>query len=254
MLIGPQTRIETFLVGDRFNTPGTAGSFLAATGINPTSIYQCQESSGSAIDSVSGNNLDVIGSPKFRAAFGGKTGFKYDVAGAGHGSDVNDFASNSVLFGCIATNPATPSVGLPGLIGRTCFTTFPSAMIYRASDSVKYATFTIRDSVSTLVLSDNSINVVDNPRPVLYVGQIDRTNNTARFLVAHTSKVLTQQSGSIAGFGTLTGGFAPMFCFGAGTKMVAGPAVLYGFYATGAQCEGSTKPLSVAKGLGFGGL
>jgi len=253
VLLGPQTRIETLLwKSDRFSTPTTSAGFLSATGITPTSLYNCREASGAAVDSVSGNNLAAIGSPKYQQPIGGKIGFKYDTAGAGHGSNVNDFASNSVIFGCVATIPSTPSAGLPGIIGRTFYTTFPEAMIYRASDAVKYATFTIRDSVSTLILSDNSLNLVDVQRPILYIGQIDRTNTTARFLIADTNKILTQRSGSIAGFGTLTGGSSPMFCFGAGTSFVAGPAVCYAFYATGAQCEGSTKLLNVARGLGFG--
>ena len=255
MLIGPQVKITTLLTSEQYSTPGTAAGFLNATGITPTSIYLCRDSSGSLIDSVSGNNLAQVGTPKYNVPVVGQFGVSYTSSGSGHGSNVNDFAGNSVIFGCIATHPATPDAGLPGLIGRVSNTSFPCAAMYRTTETLKYPTFLIRDTVSTLTLSDATINTVEPIRPILYLAQIDRANTTARMVVADANRILTNQSGSIAGFGSFTGGTSPIFYTGdASIVFRAGNALSYGFYATGAQCEGSTKLLNVARGLGFGGF
>lgn len=258
MLIGPQAKIRSGpFTGEQPSYPLTSAAFLSATGITPTSLYTCLDASGTLVDVVGGNNLTIVtGTPKFRQDVGGSVGISYDGASnTGHsGSSVNEPGTNSILFGVIGTWGTVFGGTNPGMVGKVSTTTVPNCFIYRASDTLNYPSMQVKGNpTGSLLLTDVSVNMVSPVRPILVIGQIDRTNTTARLLAADSNKLLTLQSGSIAGFSTFTGGTAPQWAIAAGTGAVfkGGFKCSYSFYATGAQCEGTNIALNVAKRLGF---
>lgn len=258
MLIGPQTRLRVGVFsGEQVSYPTTGAAFLASTGLNLSALYTLQDASGAAVDSVGSNHLSTVtGSPGYRQAVSGATGITYDAAAnTGHSADVNDPALSSCIFGAIGVWNTAFAASQPGVVGRMSTTTVPCCAIYRAADSVNYPAMLIKGATTgSIQLADVGINVVTPRRPVLYLGQIDRTAAVARMVVADSNRVLTNQSGSIAGFDTFTGGVAPQFLIGAGTGVIfkGGLAASLAFYATGAQCEGTNTLLTLAKRLGFG--
>ncbi len=260
MLIGPQAKIRSGpFTGEQPSYPLTASAFLNTTGINLTSLYTYTDSSGPLVDVIGGANLtSILGTPSYRQPVGGSVGISYDGASnTGHYANVNDPGLSSFIIGAIGTF-GTVYVGTqPGIFGRISVTTRgPEASIYRDGAAVFYPVFRIQDTGTfTLALGTVSINTVSPIRPVLYMGQVDRTNNLAYFLVADSNRILYNGSGSIAGCGTLTGGVLPTFFSGGGDGNVfkGGYKGSLGFYATGAQCVGSTVLTNLAKRLGFGG-
>lgn len=258
MLIGPQTRLRLGVFsGEQVSYPTTGAAFLSSTGLNLTSLYTLQDASGAATDSVGSNHLSTVtGSPSYRREVSGATGITYDAAAnTGHSANVNDPGLSSCIFGAIGVWNTTFAASQPGIVGRMSATTVPCCAIYRAADNVNYPTMLIKGATTgSLNLSGVGINVVTPRRPVLYLGQIDRTAALARMVVADSDKILTNQSGSIAGFDTFSGGAAPQFLLGAGTGTIfkGGFACSMAFYATGAQCEGTTTLINLAKRLGFG--
>jgi hypothetical protein len=254
-LIGPQAKLRSgAFYGEQPSYPTTAAAFLSATGINPASLYTCLDASGSLVDSVGAANLSPATSPAYRQPIAGSIGVSTDSASnTGFQANVNDPGASSYILGAIGIFGTTFAATLPGIWGRNSGTGFPACQMYLAGYNLTYPTFLVRDAVSALVLSDATANVVTPIRPVLYLGQIDRAGTTARFLVADSNKVLVTQTGSIAGFGTLSGGSVPLFSTGFGQGVAGGFKLSLGFTASGAQCEGSTVLLNLAKRLGFAG-
>ena len=258
MLIGPQAKLRAGpFKGEQPSYPTTGAAFLAATGITPTALYTCLDASGSLVDVVGGNNLTTVtGTPKFRQSVAGSVGISYDGASTtGHsGSSVNEPGTNSILFGAIGVFGTVYAGTNPGIVGKISTTTTPNCFIYRAADTLNYVSMQIKGNpTGSLLLTDVGVNIVTPVRPILVIGQIDRTNTTARLLVADADKLLTLQSGSISGFSTFTGGTAPQWAIAGGTGAVfkGGFQCSFSFYATGAQCEGTNTALNVARRLGF---
>lgn len=260
MLIGPQAKIRSGpFTGEQPSYPLTASAFLKATGINLTSLYTYTDASGALVDVISGNNLSsTLGTPAYRQPVAGSTGISYDGASnTGQYANVNDPGLSSCIIGAIGTF-GTVFVGTnPGIFGRISATTRrPEASIYRGASNVNWPIFRIQDTGTfTLNLADTNVNVVTPIRPILYLGQVDRANNVARFVVADSNSILLNTSSSIVGCGTLTGGISPNFFSGGGDGNVfkGGYKGSLGFYATGAQCEGTSVLVNIAKRLGFGG-
>lgn len=255
MLIGPQAKIRSGpFYGEQPSYPLTASAFLKATGINPSSLYPCLDASGALVDVVAGNNLSVATSPKYRQVVAGSIGVSTDAtSNTGFQANVNDPGASSYILGAIGIFGTTYAATLPGIWGRNSGTGFPACTMYLAGYNLTYPTFLVRDASTALVLSDATINVVSPLRPILYLGQIDRAGTTARFIVADSNKVLTTKTGSIAGFGTLSGGSIPLFSTGFGQGTAGGFKLSLGFTATGAQCEGASVLTNLAKRLGFAG-
>lgn len=251
MLIGIQSNIKPgLLVGEEISVPYSATAFTQATGITPTSYYTCQNASGALVDIVAGNNLTQVGTPSYRKSVSFYVGVGTDVAASGFAANVNDPGLSSCIFGAIGTFPKA-FASLPGIFGRNSSTGFPACAIYRALNTVKYPTFLVRDATLQLALSDSNINVVDPERPILYLGQVDRAASTARFYVADSYKALTSLSGSISGFGTLSGGTTPNCFIGGAGGLSSGFSCALAFFATGTQCEGVILP-TLARRLNFG--
>lgn len=260
MLIGPQAKIRSGpFTGEQPSYPLTASAFLKATGINLTSLYTYTDASGALVDVISGNNLSsTLGTPAYRQPVAGSTGISYDGASnTGQYANVNDPGLSSCLIGAIGTFGTVYAGNQPGIFGRISSTTRrPEMSIYRGASNVNWPIFRIQDTGTfTLNLVDTNVNVVTPIRPILYLGQVDRANNIGRFVVADSNRILYNGSGSIVGCGTLTGGLLPNFFSGGGNGLVfkGGYKGALGFYATGAQCEGSTVLTNLAKRLGFGG-
>lgn len=254
MLVGPQTKLRAgAFTGEQPSYPTTSAAFSASTGITPSSLYTCLIASGALVDVVSGNNLSVATSPKYRQAVAGSVGVSTDAtSNTGFQANVNDPGASSFILGVVGIFGTTFAATLPGIWGRNSGTGFPACTMYLAGYNLTYPTFLVRDAVSALVLSDNTANVTTPLRPVLYMGQIDRASNTARFIVADSNKILVNQSGSITGFGTLSGGSVPLFSTGFGQGTAGGFKPSLGFTAGGIQCEGATVLTTLAKRLGFG--
>jgi len=258
MLVGPQTKLRAgAFTGEQPSYPTTSAAFAASTGITPTSLYTCLGASGTLVDVVGGNNLAVTGTPRFNQQIGGSVGVNYNLAGAvGHSANVNDPGLSSCMFGAIGIWMGSgPAASFPGIIGRITVGLIPEIALYKASDTLNYPRVDIKGATTgSLSLFDTNINVVTPRRPVLYIVQIDRTNTTARLIVADSMKLLTNQSGSIATHDTYSGGASPLFYVASGTGITlrGGLGLSLAFYATGAQCEGASTPLNIAKRLGFG--
>lgn len=260
MLIGPQAKPRSgVFYGEQPSYPLTGDAFLKATGISLTSLYTYMEASGNLVDVVGGINLTTtLGTPTYQQPVAGSVGISYDGASnTGHYADVNDPGLSSCLIGAIGTFGTVYAGKQPGIFGRISSNTRrPEMSIYRMLDSLNYPVFRIQDTGTfTLNLIDVNVNVVTPIRPVLYLGQVDRTNNVGRFVVADSNRFLYNGSGSIVGCGTLTGGLLPNFFSGGGNGLVfkGGYKGALGFYATGAQCEGTDVLTNLAKRLGFGG-
>lgn len=256
MLIGIQSKLDVGAVfgAQEVAAPTSHQQFQAITGLSLSAFYPCTSASGSLVDTVAAANLTAVGSPKYLVGVGGDLGVSCELASSGFSASVNDPGLSSCIIGAIGTHPGAVA-SLPGIVGRASATGFPSIAVYRALSTVNYPTALIRDSgANSLSLSDVTADVVTPPRPCLYLVQIDRAATTARFFVYDSNKQLVNQTGSIAGWATFSGGTTPGFYIGSfAISLTAGFASSLAFYATGAQCEGTTILSSIARGLGFGG-
>lgn len=225
---------------------------IARTGITPTLFFPLNEASGDAIDTVSSATLVASGTNQYRYSGGGATGVYYGTTG-GHSADIGDVGTGSVLVCSICTHEA--GSGLPTVFGRTGASTgYPAYVLYRGSTAVTYPVFLVRAlPASTVQLSLAAVDVVTARIPALYVGLVDRSTGLATLLVATPQKILGVTTGSIAGFGTFTGGVSPKLHFGKAGVFGAGAVSSCGFMATGAQIEG-LDVTAFAKKLGFGGI
>lgn len=254
MLVGPQAKLRAgAFTGEQPSYPTTSAAFTNATGITPSSLYTCLVASGALVDVIGGSNLGVATSPKYRQAVAGSVGVSTDAtSNTGFQANVNDPGVASYIIGAIGVFGTTFAATLPGIWGRNSGTGFPACTMYLAGYNLTYPSFLVRDAVSTLLLSDATANVTTPLRPVLYLGQIDRASSTARFIAADSNRVIVNKTGSIAGFGTLSGGSIPLFSTGFGQGSAGGFKLSLGFTATGAQCEGADVLTTLAKRLGFG--
>lgn len=260
MLVGPQTKPNLGVyTGTEIAQPTTLAGFVNATGLTPTSLYTCLGASGSLVDVVSGNNLTTVtGAPLYRNAVGGDVGVVYNsAANCGHSADVNDIGLSSAIIGFVGVwGNQGPAGANPGIGGRVGSSAIPCVTLYKASDTVHWPQFWLKGATTgNLVLSDTTANIFSPKRPILYLGQIDRTNTTARMLVSESGKIISDKSGSIAGHDTFSGGFSRQFFVGSGTGIVfkSGFSCSLAFFILGAQCEGTAVAPLLTKRLGFGG-
>lgn len=260
MLIGPQVKPNFGVyTGSETAQPTTLDAFVKVTGLTPTALYTCLDASGALVDVVGGNNLTTVtGSPKYQSAAGGDIGVTYNSAtNCGHSADVNDIGLSSAIIGFVGVWDNQGPVGAnPGIGGRVGFSAVPCVTLYKASDTIHWPSFWVKGATTgNLVLFDNTANIFSPKRPILYIGQIDRTNTTARMLVSESGKVISDKSGSIAGHDTFSGGFSRQFFVGSGTGIVfkSGFSCSLAFFILGAQCEGTSVAPLLTKRLGFGG-
>lgn len=254
MLIGLQSPIYGTTVIAPPSYPLTSAAFLAATGITLTSYYPCQDASGSLVDTANANNLSAVVSPLYKRINRGHLGIDADTAGDGFAAAVNPIGVNSAIMGAVVTFKASSGPAVtPYVIGLSSDTTFPSFLIYRANDNLKYVNLLLNDTAAgSLLLGDVASDIVTANRPYLVMAQIDKNANLGRLVIADSRRILVNTSGDITGFITLTGGSNPKFNIsGAGTA-TASAAVSLGFFATGVQCQGTTKLVDIAYRLGWG--
>lgn len=248
---------EVFGCGPAIGGRGThirdVSHFNQIVGITADAFYDCSTVGLMLNDQVGTQHLTQAGGVAAHLPVGGKLGHHYHSAGFGYNRpSSNSPGMDSCIIGAVATFPY-PIVGQAGVIGVSSSTAAPNFSIYRAANNVNYPAFLIRDTVPVgLFLTDTNINVVTPNGPVLLLGQIDRSTNTGRFLVARPNQILTQQSGSTAAIGSISGG-TEAFVIGAGRAMGAGNGVQYGFFMRGAKTQGNILP-TIAKRLGFGGI
>lgn len=261
MLVGPQPKLNAgAYTGSETSQLTTTAAFTQATGLTPTALYTFLDASGTLVDVVGGNNLTTVtGTPKYREDVGGDVGIDYSTGtNCGHSADVNDFALQNVIIGFVGVwESQGPAGANPGIGGRCSSATLPIASIYKAGDTAHWPTFWLKGATTgNLLLSDTTVNIFSPKRPLLYIGQIDRTNTTARLVVAESNKIITNLNGSIAAHDTFSGGVSKQFFVGGGTGIFlkSGFSCSLAFFITGAQCSGSTVPVTLAKRLGFGGI
>ena len=233
------------------NFPETAAHVLLLTGITPSSLYLCRETSGNLADSVGAANLTAIGTPVFQYQTDQRNGVWYDGAADAHNANVNDLAAASGLYAAAFRIVNAPGVGPQGIIGRTNATA--QGVFLYTTDSVNYPQALFKDATpNTLGIQDVNVDIRNRTDIMLGVIQVDRTAAIGRARISRWGGLLTEFSGSIAGFATFTaGGQTFGFGAGAGAVLIGGAAVAWAMVATGAQCEGAGVPQAIARGLGW---
>lgn len=244
-------------VRERPKYPVTAASMLALTGITPTSIYPLQDTAANqALDVVATNHLhDQFSTPTYaRVVKGGRTaprqGILYDETTDRHTADVHALGTTSGIY-MAAFIPSPATGAFEGVIGRVSAGAAEGAYAYM-QNAAGYVWFVVADSgVNQLTLSDPTINIRSPYEPVLGIFQIDRANSVARMRLSQRRRLVSEVSGSIAGFATLDGA-SQVFGLGGyltGVSIVGGTTALWAAVATGVQCEGATVPATIARGL-----
>jgi hypothetical protein len=232
--------------------PRTGPEFTALTGLTATSLYLFNEASGSLLDQVGGVDLGVTNTPTFDSSQHGRRGIAYDGAVERHGADgVNLPTGDSLIAGVVCKQLAAGGA-LVGAVTCLTATADPGWGIYMSTAANDRPTFLVRDAAA-----GSATNLgADVDWPTAYPGlwlwtlQVDRTNTTARTRISSGGRLLEEFSGSIAGLGDIFGG-TQKFAFGAGNAMSYGMWCGYGFYLTGAQCEGSAVLSTLHKSLGW---
>lgn len=227
--------------------PTTGDEFTAYTGITLTSLYLFNEASGNLIDQVGANDLTVANDPTFAYASENRRGVNYDELDDAHRADVCGLGSGSGMYGTVFRSIA--DLGSNHVIGRlnSPITESCDIDIPTGTNNLRAV---IRDDASGSVLPTIS-TVSARARTYLAIIQIDRANTTAR-LGMYWPGGYVEATASIAGFGSLDGA-SQTFGFGqdGAAARQGGCANFLGFVATGAQCEGASTPLSIARGLGW---
>lgn len=235
------------------NYPVTASHVNLLTGITPTALWPCTQLSGNLVDVVGGFNLAPVAAPVYQAQVGDRRGIRYaQGANDAHLADVCDLAAASGMYVCMVL-PSQSQANFDGIMGRLNAAGADGVAGYMVGGQ-NYPQFVFRDSgANQLTLTPVTIDIRSQRQVCLFVIQIDRTAAVARVRISQPGRLVTEVSGSIAGFATFTGA-AQSFGFGAllpATSLVGGASVCWGMFATGAQCEGATRPQIVARGLGF---
>jgi len=254
MLIGVQS-FDAGVVRSGFASyPLTAVGFAAVTGLTPTSYYPCRDASGSLVDVANANNLAAVSTPLYLRINRGRIGIDADSAGDGFAAAVNPIGVNSAIIGAVVVFKGTAAAAVnPFVIGLTSDTTFPSFLIYRADDSTNYVNLLLRDTAAgSILLSSIGNDIVSQGRPYLVLAQLDKNANLGRLVVADNRKILYNATGDATGFITLTGGSNPKFNVSGGGSAASSASINMAFFATGVQCQGSTKLVDIAARLGWG--
>lgn len=232
------------------NFPTAAAQIATLTGITPTSVWACTETSGPLVDGVGGLNLAAVGTPTYQYQVDDRRGIFYDAAADGHAADVLSLGLASGLY--VWAGRVMPALGSTGgIMGRVAVAARPSVVSY-STTGVNYPTTLIRDdTVGQLIMSDTAVDLMTPKWAHLLTLQIDRANAIARVRISRPGKLVSEYSGSIAGFTTFAG--AASFGFGADALgvLVGGNSVSWAMAAVGAQCEGAGVPTAIARGLGW---
>ncbi len=233
--------------------PATSASFLGATKITPGALYVMDQLLGDVFDvSGNGNTLTVANTPTFQRSIENKVGIWYDGATDRHSANVNNPVSGSFLWGCeVALINDPGAAGFNNFLGRSDAGAQGFILYYNAGVDI-----ILRDTVGTLVFNGfgaSSITAMTtNPRvPYLITVQVDRVANRARARMSRGGAAFATLDYSIAGLGSLAGSVGPLFGMGSIPVFNGGGWVPYGFYATGAQTEGSNVLRDLAVGLGW---
>jgi len=226
--------------------PRKRGEFLDRTGVDPDSLYLFDEASGSLIDQCGFQNLTVNSTPVFGSSLAGRRSIYYDSASDRHGDDGVHLPSGNVIAGGVLNYTTT---GLTtGFAGVTTTIADPGWALYFQTTGIP--SLLVRDvGANALVMAGAGVTFATYPGPWLFAIQIDRTNAVARARVSWNRRAIWTASGSLSAFGSLVGG-TQKASFGAGNAMAHHANISYGFFASGAQCEGANKLADLARALG----
>lgn len=246
---GQVSRGPEYLYRPRGVYPHTGDAFTTRTGLTLSSLYRFDEDSGNLVDHVGSATLTASGTPVYSYSLYGRRAIHYDtVATDRHGADsVNLPTADSLLAGGVVEMPITGAVS--GFTGCVTISADPGWCLYIQPTGT--VTMLVRDSgASSLVVTSGTTTSALFPGPWLWTIQVDRTNGAARSRISGRYGHVVTMSGSIAGFGDLFGG-TQKYAFGAGNALSGGARVGYGFYATGAQCEGTDVLANLHRSLGW---
>lgn len=229
--------------------PVSSAHVAALTGITPTTIYAFRTTSGAVTDELGGTSLSANGSPTYQAQVGDSIGVTYDSAAAGHRADVNGMGLASWLYAVIFRAPQTTAAALPGVIGRFDAAATVGAGLYLQTTGS--TTMLVKDGVGALTVSGPAGTVIPGD---LYLAQIqiDRAANLARARWSRIYGIRSAyaDSGSIAGFLTLS---TVGQTFGVGSYVAPvtyGIGASWAMTATGAQVEGANVLANFAAAIG----
>lgn len=246
-------------------TPGGGGvrltspaHFTKIMGFSADSLYILNQAVGATLPDLAGAETLTKGAGGVvQRTVGGAFGHEFTEFTATSGyTKVNANHPNldSVIVGAVFNVAMSGGAANPGIIGYGSLPSgYPSFMLYRAGSTVNYCSLYVGDSVSAVLLSDVTVNIVNPRGPVLVLGQIDRATSKARFLVSRPYKLLTTKEASVAAIGNINGGASSSFGIGGCRWVHGGNGVEYGFFLRGTKCEGSTKLNYIADRLGFVG-
>lgn len=234
--------------------PKTADEFLGATKITPGALYLMDAMTASVFDAAGANNLAITNTPTFQRRLEGKVGIFYDANSDNHQADVNNPAADSFLFGTAAAWIADPgAAGVNNVIGRVDAATVSGYTMFQLGGNISTL---LRDGAGNSIspaIAGLGTTMAANPRvPYLLVNQVDRVAAVLRQRVLRGGAVIAQASTALGAVGDLTKA-NQFFGFGAiaGGTLNGGMWNAYGFYATGAQCEGANVLRDLAVGLGW---
>lgn len=226
--------------------PLTSAHHLALTGVTPTALYLCNETSGALIDQLGGTSLAAGGAPVYAVPVDGRRGVRYP-AGASHTADVNGIGVGSGWYGCIFTI-ADSSITLPGIVSRANAAFTECVSVYGQAGGRAGWSVQVRDNAAGQIVPAGVVPI--SAGSWLAQVQIDRAAATVRGRMSRVGGGLSEQvTGSIAGFGSVDGA-GMSFGFGAFSAFGGGAAVAWCATALGVQCEGATFLAAMAQRLG----
>lgn len=228
----------------------TAAQFAAATGMTPTSLYLFDEESGNLQDRVGTVHLPVSSTPTFRTPRAGKWGILYDTTPDGHTlAGAHQIGAGSGIYFSVAqidVSAATQSIIASQGDGDPC------VRVYLSAPGAGNTSLLVRDEpgAGSLLLSIAGSYAFGGL--VLYAAQIDRSTNTAVYRRSPYGAAPEQVSGSIAGFGSVSGDVGEAFGFGNVPGFTSDTITnFYGGVILGAAAEGADRLVRLARGLGF---
>ena len=166
--------------------PASSADFIALGLSAPNSLWPLQEASGSLVDTISGVNLTVVGTPTYAQAVAGFS----TVKGFTTTQVANQRATNTTT----APNAATTSVLLIGIVSE--MTATPAAtrilMVNGTNSDVLHNT---SDRLVGRFFGVQSAQVVDPGGTRFVALQVDRTNSAARLVTDQANTTGTYNAG-----------------------------------------------------------
>lgn len=227
--------------------PDTDEAFRARTGLALTALYPCDETSGSLKSRIGSFDLAAVNTPTFNYAAIQRRGVYYDGANDRHAANIHDVAANSFLAFAVAHRVAAAATA--GIMGRANASFAEAWYLYTNTVDDKIFYDIRGDGSNQLGLTTATVAPLSTKLTFISF-QMDRTATTARGRVSARGFTPVTVSGSIAGWGSMSGA-SQVHALGAFTGLNPGLAIVYHGILIGAAAEGASKLADLSAALGF---